>query len=108
MAGTAAGTRRKRILAPKSIQLGTILTERQRIYIIMRHHEGMYVSAIAEACGVVRDTVYKTLKRAYARLEAAGIKPPPTRRDAGTVQKGDRLRVCVTVDPQTLAQSAVG
>lgn len=69
------------------------------------HHEGMYVSAVAEARGVTRDAIYKILYRAYRNLRAAGITPPDRKR-AGLEQKGNaQVR---TVDPFTLGEMTEG
>lgn len=89
------------------IQIRNILTEKQCQYVIDRHHENLYVSEIAKNYGVGRNTVYVTLKRAYKRLEAAGITPPRDCEKASPTQKGD-FPVCVTVSPHTLAERTEG
>jgi hypothetical protein len=89
-------------------QIGNILTDRQREYVIARHSDELYISAIAENYGVNRSTVFRTLQRAYRRLIAAGITPPPDPRRASLRQIGGASRVCVTVDPHKLSEMIEG
>ncbi len=82
-------------MASKSLQLASILTDRQRKYLVLRHHEGLYVSAIAENFGVSRQTVNQTLLRAYKNLRDNNITPPVDKQDAEPEKKvdGPTLRV---------------
>ena len=74
-------------MASKSLQLASILTDRQRKYLVLRHHEGLYVSAIAENFGVSRQTVNQTLLRAYKNLRDNNITPPVDKQDVGPIKK---------------------
>ncbi len=93
----------------EGLRISDILTDTQRAFVIAKWHEGKAISAIAERYGVSRQTVNQTILRACKALRAHGIDPPPDRNDrACSVKKNGSPTICVTVDPQVLAEMVEG
>ena len=94
-------------MSSKSSRLASVITDKQREYLILRYHEYMRPIAIAQRYGVTKRAVNSVIKRAEDKLQSIGIKPPRDRDEISLRQKGV-FPLCATVSPYTLAENTAG
>ena len=94
-------------MSSKSSHLASVMTDKQREYLVLKYHEMMRPIAIAQRYGISKRTVNAVIKRAEDIIEAAGIIPPRDRAEVSLRNKGD-FPLCSTVAPHTLAENTQG